>query len=172
MWNVCHPWLIYKATLVKLAQFVISHVCLFVLCFMLFWTELWILASLCLIYNIYVLFGYSRALGWCGITFISGLGVKDRPDCSHWICWGWMVSSIYMVLLEVPHRLWSVPSRRIVAFVLLSLQPPTPSLCWLWRDGINPTLPRDTACVVLIKLGQPSPYKQVLWGWVKPNPKL
>jgi hypothetical protein len=53
--------------------------------------------------------------------------------------------------LEIPLLLWSTPSRLIAAFGLPSLQPPTPSLCWVWRGGFSPTLPRDMACVVLIQ---------------------
>jgi hypothetical protein len=54
------------------------------------------------------------------------------------------------------------PSSIIAAFGLPSLQPPTPSLCWVWRGRFSHTLLRDMACVVFIKHGQPSPYKRVL----------
>jgi len=57
-------------------------------------------------------------------------------------------------LLEISPSLRSAPSHLIAAFGLPSLQPPIPSLCWVWMGGFSP-------CVVFIKLGQPSPYMSV-----------
>jgi len=42
-------------------------------------------------------------------------------------------------LLEIPPSLRSTPSRLIATFGLPSLQPPTPSLCWVWGGGFCPS---------------------------------
>jgi hypothetical protein len=41
--------------------------------------------------------------------------------------------------------------------VVLAMHLAIPSLSRLWRGGFSPTLCKDMAFVVLIKLGQPSP---------------
>lgn len=45
----------------------------------------------------------------------------------------------------------------IATFDLLSLQPPTPSLCWVLRGGLNLTLLSDMPCVLFISGGNPPP---------------
>ena len=57
--------------------------------------------------------------------------------------------SLYM--LEILPSMRPTPSCLIAAFGLPSSQPPTRSLCWVWRGRFSPTLLRDITRVVFIK---------------------